>query len=640
MTSYATDILGSLALAAKEINPDVFQAYPQGQAATIWTEGGEWPAYRDEFHDFKLGTTVRSMSVTYESPGTIKALDGFLDSKFRDSTVVGLTMECGSGKSTTAMLTLHNMKMGKRTIVVQPSIVVAQGLVKYVSNISSMCQLASKADQLPVSRTLVYTGVGGFLDMLLCNKICDDDIVVIDESHCVSFTHTIVTEILSTMVVPVLLMTASTSPVVRGLRGVKLIEVNSMHNDVSEHLSREGNHSLVIGVTDNATYASPANAFIGATIDLRVLYDTGLRPEPRVQAGVIIEGERRATILEIIQMVGRLGRCGRGGTAYYNTKARVMGTEGLALYDVMYRAIRSAIGLDKALGVEKAIKVWKMSGIVGKRASLVLPVGSVAPDLSRLNMDSPNIGEYNSISQRRRADTGTDSSTLFPGSSNFAANGFTGISAGAGPNHSRHSSSSSFLSVQSRPKPRSSASEDGSDENLRPGIRRGSSSRGKDFSSKYQYHRTHTNTGEPVMLMKTVIRDKRTGMETTDMVPDPGWRPFRRADELREGEVSSDTGISDFVARVDRAVSRGDMIYPLKFLLADRSSTTISSLEEARLVLAGRMLPTFDEIEMLSVVIRWNDVADATVAAMPKLVVEQFLNYFTAYTKWSNMHQF
>jgi hypothetical protein len=571
MPQLYTKLVSYLSEVMNRVNAHVAAAYTGGSAIAIWSEGGEWPSFSEEYDEFTLGDKVRDMEVSYESPGSMNNVGAFLDERFADTSVVGLTLDCGAGKSTKVISTLHSLKLGVRTIVIQPSVVVAQGLVEYMRSTGKDCVLAENARDIPKNRALVYIGVGCAFDAILLGGIHESDLVVVDEAHCVSAVHTVVMQLLGRMRVKVLLMTASTTHNIRGLRGARLIKVSGMDADISAALAREQDRAVMVGVTENQSYATPASCLIGATLDVNVIYDTGLRPEPRFKAGKLLQGERVATKLEILQMVGRVGRTGMGGTAYYNDTARAMPGEGVPLYDILLKAFRAYVGLDSSLTKDKARQAWILSGILST-------VGVGTPNEKRILV--PEIVE------------------TVPGNAHVEA---------------------------------SSVIDDGEWRRARRG---GAVSIPSSSSSEHTSGSMSASRGVTVLGSRVI--NTRTRQEVAKIKPDPQWRPFRRGNELSKSQVSSETGVMFLVDWMRDASKRGDMIIPAKFPRADASVITGIAKEEARLVLAGRMLPSFSEMETLAVVVLWNDIVDATRGPMRTHFVHQFVDYFDAHDAFSH----
>lgn len=670
MIQTATQFVAQHAEYAKAMNPDMVASYGDVQAATIWAEGGEWPAYASDVVGAFDKPDVRQMEVDFENPGPIKSVANFLVTKFADTSVVGLTFECGAGKSTTVVQALYEAKLGKRVFVVEPSVIVSRKLSDYMTTKGVMCACLTSLDSIPSTRALLYTNAGVVFTALAKGLISSQDVVVIDEAHMASFMTGLLIKALAKFGMPVLMMTASTTPVIRGLRGVKLSDVSRMTAEISDALSREGERAVMVGVTESQSYAVPAAALIGATIDIRVIYDTGLRPEPKVYGGALIEGERRATTPEILQMVGRLGRTGKSGTAYYNRNAPVLAVEGISLYDILEKAISISTGLSKAaMTPQKASKIWQKSGILAAAKPMPTPVvteasppvGSmVSPAMvSAVEQQFAGIDMGQSGALHRTASVHRSRSrslTLADGQSDARARSESRRrSRERVPPRGRSSSRASYTSASAtlvpsvhpnKPDMVSAADLDTYDSSVPEARERaGSTSSLSSTGSRSSFHYKHESrrrysraTGEServsgaLRISSCVVSDD--GGQVVALAPDPGWRPFRREMSLYQGEIASNTGIKSMISRLDVAHSRGDLVYPAKFPKADPSITTHDSKREARLVLAKLMLPTFSELELLTVCVLWNSTVDACDGGRKPIearMLESFLEYFRSY---------
>jgi len=647
-TSEVDKLLAQLAEDAKALNPDVFHAYGD-KALTVWSEGGEWPAYADDYVKYRPDVVLRDLDeVEYINPGEANAFARLVAKGLDEDGIVGITMDCGKGKSTSLMRELYNMKLSMKTIVVQPSLSTARALHQYVATLGVASVFARNAVELPSGRALVYTNAGAAVDMILRGRVTRNDVIVVDEAHCATFTHGVLRDLLSRMEVRLVVMTASTTVTMRGLRGVKLVAVDNMTPEVSDGIAANRKKAVTVGVYDDMSYATPANAIVGVTLDLRCAYDTGLRPDPRILRGALAGGERKALPIEILQTIGRLGRLGKGGTAYYTPNAKAMNTEGLPLYDVLERAMRAAVRLQSGgLSMEKGIRCWKRSGMIGGAETPTDPVDIAASIVRRETPPSYTSVAGTQVPSYAVDLESDDDEPLLPKRVMPIARQ-RGFSSGGSSANSRSSSTLYHTPVDVAPKGYSrreyTVKPDEKVElkhrkekykNAAEGEHLISVLHEQDMVATGVFGRRQVADGPGTTKFLISVLD-RGGKPSEMAVPDPGWRPFRRSADLSEKELDAGSGVAYFVAKLLEAHDRGDYIYPSIFPKVFEEGVPWQDKMDARLVLAKRLQPAYSEQEMMAVLREWNIMARATKGrAAEQMVIDQFVTYFINFLSWN-----
>jgi len=439
----------------------------------------------------------------------------------------------------------------------------------------------------------------------------------------------------------------------RGLRGVKLVKVDSMDNQVSDSLEANKRRAIVVGVYDDMSYATPASAIVGHTLNLTVVYDTGLRPDPRVHEGELVPGERQAVQIEILQTIGRLGRLGCGGTAYFTSDARVMIQAGVPLYDIMATAFRCSLGLSNkgSLSVDKARRYWQVSGIPKKRPVITqvpepgkvteLPHRESTPVQEIVHKPPPSYKtdvseeELVQIQDVKPTLTRVDSAASSrPGSSSSSASStLYNIPEGGYKVHGRKKwSESGNVDIKSMPslKPTVVKPDDDATEREIITIRRT-----QPVVSTGLFKRRESMDGPAATQFLVTVVDG-TGKPLSKVSPSPDWRPFRKADDLGEGEVDVQDGLGYFVAKLYQAHTRGDYVYPAVFPQLFEAGVSWVEQDSARRVLAEDMPASYSEKELMAVMREWNVMARSTCGRHASAkVIDLYVKYFLNFISWN-----
>jgi len=339
--------------------------------------------------------------------------------------------------------------------------------------------------------------------------------------------------------------------------------VQSLTPELSDKLSKYPEQSVIVGVNDNLAYATPACALVGATHDIRVIYDTGLRPDPRIVEGQVSHGERVATQIEIVQSAGRPGRLGKQGAVYYTVANAMPPGEGEALYDLMLSAIVSALELPEAeMSFAAGQKLWKSSGTAR--------VVRVAEGKSE---------SFGDAADQHSATVSKDE---------YAEEELVG----APPSYSSgETSDSKPLKLRTK----ISASE-----------------------KKRIFHPDE-------LTIRTTVRRGSASLYG-DVVGDDDWSPF-------EADEAGKTRLRGYLFRVfdklSSALRRGDKIKVEAFPRLRDGAATVDALNDARRVMANRMVPTFMDDEVLAVLVWYN--RSVPIINLNNAYLAQYVSYFELY---------
>lgn len=615
MSQQVQEALEQLRRGANVQNPDIFTAFDKHQALVIWSEGGEWPKYVDKVLEYSPADVIRQINtLDHYYTNTARVAAEYINSTWHDNSSCAISMDCGQGKSTELIRIVHQLKYGYRTLVIEPSLVVADSIVNYMEKPDT--HSVRTPEEFKSQRGIYYMGPGAFIMLVISGMIDTDDCIIIDESHTATLTYSLIEDLVERLDNKLLLMTASTTGTIKARRGVKLSRVTDVTPELSDKLASEPEH-VIVGVLDNMTYATPANAIVGLTLDkLRVVYDTGLRPEPRVCGLELLTGERTATTSEILQSVGRLGRSNSSGVAFFNDSAVAMKSKkGIPLYDVLLNCMYVALGIKPGDRVKMA-NIWASSGFseAQREVSFAAEDDVTAPESGKSRASSEDYQTTRSAnyatsmssvidspmmkSERRRTSTGKTRSGM---TWQFEYKDNTGRTA--------HRSSTATQLLDEEVGTVDSTSDDipnvviaavrtpmGRDRGLAAGM--------LDMALQVctPKHAGHTH-------QKQYVAGRRD-------IPAIGSVIDRRV-------------VKKYWQAILMSMTRGDSIFPVIIPFADNRIVNYQTEEEARLILSGKIIPSFSEKETMSVITIWNKYvlalgqfpADADRIAM-------YLNYF------------
>jgi hypothetical protein len=328
-----------------------------GMTPTIWSEGGEWLSVAGAL--FRERKPIRDFDYDFIPVNTVD--HALLEVESND--VSYLLMRCGAGKSTILASRLSAMKFSSVTLVVIPSAITAKLLAQYVT------KTIRKADVLDVFNCSVgfyYVSAAQVLAWIISGNDLSDVTFIVDEAHCVTPVYRALKTWLTTVNNKVVFMTASvgtawiTSNVDCAVSFIS--EITQLEKEkYGDHFASET--ALVVGVEDGNQAASPANLFVGNTVKISLLMDSGLRLDPIYKDGKIFHGERVAQQTEVIQMTGRIGRGRTQGIAVVVKDARASKSLETRLYDVVYDVYCSLLGMDTHANFTTALVAFgKLTG--------------------------------------------------------------------------------------------------------------------------------------------------------------------------------------------------------------------------------------------------------------------------------------
>jgi hypothetical protein len=328
-----------------------------GMTPTIWSEGGEWLSVAGAL--FRERKPIRDFEYNFIPVNTVD--HALLE--VESNNVSYLLMRCGAGKSTILASRLAAMKYSNVTLVVVPSAITAKLLAQYVTK---TIRKAETLDVFNCTTGFYYVSAAQILAWIISGNDLGKTMFVIDESHCVTPTYRALKVWLTTVTNKVVFMTASvgTAWITSSVDCVVTFvdEITQLEKEkYGDHF--EGGTALVIGVEDGYQAASPANLFVGNTVDISLLMDSGLRMDPVYKDGKIFHGERVAQQTEIIQMTGRIGRGKSRGIAIVVKEARASRATETRLYDVVHDVYYSLLGMNTHADFTTALHAFsKLTG--------------------------------------------------------------------------------------------------------------------------------------------------------------------------------------------------------------------------------------------------------------------------------------
>jgi len=311
-----------------------------GITPMCWEEGGEWlPVSQAVYIERKV---LRELNEDYVPVNNI----GHILTLVEQNEVCAVMMRCGTGKSTSLAVKIHELRLTPITFVVTPSIVTATLLSDYVKR---TVRTADTLSGFTCKHGLYYVSAAQVLTWVAMGNDLTDVLFVIDEAHCVTPVYRALKYWLKSVRFKTVLMTASvgsqwvTSSPDCAVKEIPRVD-QLLKSGYSDHFA--GARALVVGVEDACVCASPANLFIGNTIDLTLVIDTGLRYDPIFENGEVFHGERVAQQSEMIQMMGRIGRGSARGHALAVKTARALPSAKPRLYDWVYGLYVDLLGFN------------------------------------------------------------------------------------------------------------------------------------------------------------------------------------------------------------------------------------------------------------------------------------------------------
>jgi len=305
----------------------------RGITGTVWSEGGEWPIIRGLPAAMSRPLDDQAFQ-RYQTSESIAEAVQIAVTGLRSNSVVAINMPCGIGKSTALVKQLASKRLSKRIWVIEPSAALAESLVMFMNN-----SIQARTYSASFDKGVTYLSGGQFILAGMSGKVRADDLVLLDEAHLVTPVYRFLRLFLQALGVRILALTASGYSDIKAafgaVAGNRVVEIeNSSQVDPST--------VLTIGVDHNWEYASSANLLVGQTFEVTSILDTTLRPDPVVEGDDVLFGERVATITEVLQMAGRIGRVSPG-VFYYVQTPEVASERGSRLYDRIYEDLSAMV---------------------------------------------------------------------------------------------------------------------------------------------------------------------------------------------------------------------------------------------------------------------------------------------------------
>lgn len=321
----------------------------------IWSEGGEWPILDNIKHFESAPAVAFAWPTECVQLRDVVQAQRHVDTALLGSKVIGLSMPCGAGKSTHLMLSLLRKSIYTTVINVQPSILSAVELVKYLHAQTRDSIVTRSYD--PAVKSLVYMSAGEFLAMLHTRVDISNALIVIDEYHSINPVYKALEKVLSYCKAHILCITASSTSNLRSRKNVVVQgheEFDSTMTDLVSKNSIDSSTTLVVGCCPGLSLNKAANHIVGLTLHVDHVIDFATRLDPTYDDNALLLTYRKATVPEITQMLGRLARTPsvNGKFDYIENPGQFSYQGKPKLYSKVYDALISAFGL----GIESNYK--------------------------------------------------------------------------------------------------------------------------------------------------------------------------------------------------------------------------------------------------------------------------------------------